>query len=114
MFREKVKKMLPIMQAFADGKDVQVAVRGGIWISVNNFTFFGSPENYRIKPVPTYRPYNREECEALGGDPGRTTELDSAEIFFTQSEANRKLVKCRKYRPFKNAEIVRVKIVKAD
>lgn len=62
MTREDAKQLLPIIQAFSDGKDVETKTGSG-WISIENMSFAGKPNNYRIKPEPKYRPFkNAEEC----------------------------------------------------
>ena len=65
MTREYVKIMLPIMQAFAEGKTLQYRVNkeNNEWKDIDNPTFNDAPSEYRIKPEPTYRPFkNNEEC----------------------------------------------------
>ena len=66
MTREEAKKILPIVAAYAEGKDIQVFTNTGIWVDSNDISLYnlGSwPEGYRIKPEPKYRPFkNREEC----------------------------------------------------
>ena len=62
MTREQVKKLLPIMQAYAEGKTIQF-LNGGKWYDVYDTDFHQSPDVYRIKPEPKYRPFkNQEEC----------------------------------------------------
>ena len=62
MTREEVKKMLPIMQAYAEGRTIQF-LDGGKWLDLCESDFYESPERYRIKPEPKYRPFkNQEEC----------------------------------------------------
>lgn len=62
MTREQVKKLLPIMQAYAEGKTIQF-LNGGKWYDVYDTDFYQSPDVYRIKPEPNYRPFNtQEEC----------------------------------------------------
>lgn len=62
MTREEAKGMLPIMQAYADGKTIQFLDRGK-WYDVYDTDFHQSPDVYRIKPEPKYRPFkNQEEC----------------------------------------------------
>lgn len=65
MTREEVKELLPIMQAFADGKTIQIKKEGD-WLEVGENTevyFSESPSDYRIKPESKYRPFNsKEEC----------------------------------------------------
>lgn len=62
MTREQVKKLLPIMQAYAEGKTIQF-LNGGKWYDVYDTDFYQSPDKYRIKPEQNYRPFNtQEEC----------------------------------------------------
>ena len=62
MTREEVKEMLPIMQAYAEGKTIQF-LDGGKWADVYESDFYKSPERYRIKPESKYRPFEtKEEC----------------------------------------------------
>lgn len=64
MNRKQAKEMLPIIQAFAEGKGVETKTGSG-WISIENMSFAGNPESYRIKPEPEYRPFkDAEECWA--------------------------------------------------
>ena len=65
MTREEAKELLPIMQAFADGKTIQIKKEGD-WLEVGENTevyFSESPSDYRIKPEQKYRPFRtQEEC----------------------------------------------------
>ena len=62
MTREEAKEMLPIIQAWADGKIIQVREKGR-WVELCIDDFTRSPDRYRIKPEPKYRPFkNQEEC----------------------------------------------------
>ena len=62
MTREEAKKLMPVIQAFADGKDVETKTGSG-WMSIENMSFAGKPDSYRIKPESQYRPFaNAEEC----------------------------------------------------
>ena len=62
MTREQAKELLPIIQAFAEGKTVQF-LDGGKWADVYETDFHESPVKYRIKPEPKYRPFKTtEEC----------------------------------------------------
>lgn len=64
MNRKEAKILMPVIQAFADGKDVETKTSSG-WISIENMSFAGNPDSYRIKPEPKYRPFkNAEECWA--------------------------------------------------
>ena len=65
MNREQAKELLPIIQAFAEGKTVQTINENGEWITCSciNFEFNSSPKSYRIKPESKYRPFaNADEC----------------------------------------------------
>ena len=72
MNREKVKVLLPIIQAFSEGKQIQwLKPDSDEWIDVvggDNVDFEDLAESnvaYRIKPEPKYRPFkNAEECWA--------------------------------------------------
>ena len=62
MTREEVKEKLPIIKAFAEGKTIQF-YNGDEWADLDEATFSASPDKYRIKPEPKYRPFkNQEEC----------------------------------------------------
>ena len=63
MTREETKELLPIIQAFAEGKTVQFMDNNiGKWIECNNPSFYGDIK-YRIKPESKYRPFkNTAEC----------------------------------------------------
>lgn len=62
MTREEAKELLPIMQAFAEGKTIQL-FDGGKWLDVYETDFHESPVKYRIKSEPKCRPFkSKEEC----------------------------------------------------
>ena len=62
MDREEVKKLLPIMRAFACGKTIQYEFNEG-WRDLDEITPLGDISKYRIKPEPKCRPFkNQEEC----------------------------------------------------
>ena len=62
MTREEAKELLPIMQAFAEGKTIEYRTQGGAW-KVANTPTWSSCLFYRIKPEPKYRPFRtRREC----------------------------------------------------
>ena len=66
MTREEIKNLLPVMQAFADGKEIQyVNSEGRVSDKETMFDDVSYAFRYRIKPEPTYRPFrNTEECWA--------------------------------------------------
>ena len=62
MTREEAKEMLPIIQAWAEGKTIQVKEHGR-WVELCIDGFNLCPDMYRIKPEPKYRPFKtQEEC----------------------------------------------------
>ena len=62
MTREEAKEMLPIMQAFAEGKIIEFRTIEGTWEELPD-PLFQNPYKYRIKPEPRYRPFkSQEEC----------------------------------------------------
>ena len=67
MTREETKAIMPILQAYAEGKVIQYSRNGGYtWHDVAedvNHNIRTDKYDYRIKPTPTYRPFaNAEEC----------------------------------------------------
>lgn len=65
MTREDIKKALPILQAFAEGKTIQHRQKDTYqkWITINDTLVLNGTYEYRIKSEPTYRPFkNAEEC----------------------------------------------------
>ena len=64
MKRKNAKELLPIIQAFAEGKSIQRINSLGEWSDITgDVLFYCNPEDYRIKPEPEYRPFkNQEEC----------------------------------------------------
>ena len=62
MTREEAKQLLPIIQAFAEGKEIQ-QTDGYDWYDLDNPDFMASGSSYRIKPETKYRPFkNADEC----------------------------------------------------
>ena len=66
MTREEAKELLPIIQAFVEGKAIQDKIEGVTgWCDTDeiNFEFEGQKIIHRIKPESRYRPFkNQEEC----------------------------------------------------
>ena len=70
--KDRVKNLIPIIQAFSEGKIIQeFDVRSSKWNDVNELDFLNffnlgkSPSMYRIKPEQKYVPFiNKEECWA--------------------------------------------------
>ena len=72
MTREEAKVLLPIIQAFAEGKVIECRIKPSAlsksrqdmneWTEMKEIEFWNNTE-YRIKPEPKYRPFaNKEEC----------------------------------------------------
>lgn len=71
MTREEIKKMLPILQAFAEGKTIECRIKPSSlkgsdtpneWSKMENLEYWNNTE-YRIKPESKYRPFkDAEEC----------------------------------------------------
>ena len=65
MTREEVKEMLPVLQAFAEGKTIESrCIKGdkSLWYDDEDPIFYDDFE-YRIKPEQKYRPFkDAEEC----------------------------------------------------
>ena len=71
MNRTEIKDLLPILQAFAEGKVIQILDDRRIWTDLTEGeglpigTLRAEPNSFRIKPEPKYRPFaNAEECLA--------------------------------------------------
>ena len=69
MTRNEVKELLPIMQAFAEGKTIEERIIGNDnWIETDEIyggrnNDYDYRVNYRVKPTPKYRPFaNAQEC----------------------------------------------------
>lgn len=64
MNRQQAKELLPIIQAFAEGRKIEYREKGEEYWGVTNTPTFNIDSNeYRIKPEPNYRPFaNAEEC----------------------------------------------------
>ena len=64
MNRIQAKELLPIIQAFAEGKKIEVRVGNDSWTETDEV--YGGRNNdydYRIKTEPKYRPFkDAEEC----------------------------------------------------
>lgn len=71
MNRNQAKQMMPIIQAYAEGKIIECRTKPGFikgtdipndWTETKEIEFWKNTE-YRIKPEPKYRPFkDAEEC----------------------------------------------------
>ena len=80
MDRKKAAELLPIIQAYAEGKVIQINQSFSGWEDSNEPLFNGDPSVYRIKPESKYRPFaNAEECwqEMLKHQPFGWTKINS-------------------------------------
>ena len=64
MTKEEAKNMLPIIQAYAEGKEIEIFDKTTkMWKTAMLPHFDCDSKNYRIKPRVKYRPFaNAEEC----------------------------------------------------
>lgn len=69
MTREEIKKVLPVIQAFTEGKVIQTKNGDETWITIGKETDLNIeslaeyPDCFRIKPEPEYRPFkDADEC----------------------------------------------------
>ena len=64
MTKEKAKQMAEVLNAYAEGKPIEVLLDGE-WgeVDLNEYSFDPENESYRIKKEPKYRPFkNAKEC----------------------------------------------------
>lgn len=64
MTREEAKQLLPIIQAYSKGKEIEGLYKGtkSPWFKIKDMDLNGGII-FRIKPEPKYRPFaNAEEC----------------------------------------------------
>lgn len=66
MTREEAKNMLPIIKAYAEGKEIEIFDKTAkMWKTAMLPHFDCDTKNYRIKPEPKFRPFkDAEECWA--------------------------------------------------
>lgn len=64
MTRKEAKELLPIIQAWAEGKSIQFQTDSKSWSDITKDLYpCNHPSLYRIKPEPKYRPFkNMDEC----------------------------------------------------
>ena len=65
MTRKEIKELLPIMQAYAEGKTIQIKIYNNKWEwrDIDEPLFSKPSSMYRIKPESIYRPFKtKEEC----------------------------------------------------
>lgn len=95
MTREETKELLPIMQAYVDGKQIQWKHISGMWMDTTE-PLWDNKTSYRVKPETKYRPFkNTDECwqEMLKHEPfgwvktiANISELHNISAIFTSAE----------------------------
>jgi len=48
--RDEVKALLPVMQAFAEGKAIEYKNEAAEWVPISNPNFLSDQDRYRVKP----------------------------------------------------------------
>ena len=85
MTRLQAKELLPIISAFAEGKEIEYYdCNDDDWIKTDT-PIWASKINYRIKPEPKYRPFkSQEECwnEMLKHQPFGWVKEKSSEMLY--------------------------------
>ena len=61
MNAQNAKDYLPLIEALAAGKTIQILDAGMDWNDARELVFVDVPEHYRIKPDPKTRPMTRNE-----------------------------------------------------
>ena len=106
MTREQAKELLPIIQAWAEGKNIQY-LSDGEWHDINQADVTCYPDKYRIKPEPKYRPFNdQEECwnEMLKHKPfGWVKEISSEMLYLINGISDMSIVIMENIDSFKEA-----------
>ena len=83
MTREEAKELMPIIQAFVEGKTIEYREYDGEWKEAHTPTW-SSRLFYRIKPEPKYRPFKtKEECwnEMMKHEPFGWVKSPRGELF---------------------------------
>ena len=106
MTREEAKELLPIMQAFAEGKTIEYREYDGEW-KVARTPTWSSRLFYRIKPEPKYRPFKtKEECwdEMMKHQPfGWVKEISSEMLYLINGISDMSIVIMENIDSFKEA-----------
>lgn len=70
IYSKDINKVMPILQALAEGKIIQFAATYKEWVDLDDDkdgllleTLINNPKSYRVKPEPKFRPFkDAEEC----------------------------------------------------
>ena len=110
MTREEAKELLPIIKAFAEGKEIQYRTCPDKWVDIEEnerVNFTSPPSDYRIKPKPKYRPFKtKEECwdEMMKHQPfGWVKEISSEMPCLINAITNKNIVIMEDISSFKKA-----------
>ena len=107
MTRKEAKELLPIIQAFAEGKTIQYEASDG-WIDLDAlYPHSDILSKYRIKPEIKYRPFkSQEECwEEMHKHPdfGWVKEISSEMLYLINGISNMSIVIMENINSFKEA-----------
>ena len=68
IYSKDINKVMPILQALAEGKIIQFAATYKEWVDLDGDkdgllleTLINNPKSYRVKPEPKFRPYKDAE-----------------------------------------------------
>ena len=110
MTREEAKELLPIIQAWTEGKEIQYRTCPDKWVDIEEnerVNFTSSPSDYRIKPELKYRPFKtKEECwdEMMKHQPfGWVKEISSEMPCLINAITNKNIVIMEDISSFKKA-----------
>ena len=110
MTREEAKELLPIIQAWTEGKEIQYRTCPDKWVDIEEnerVNFTSPPSDYRIKPEPKYRPFKtKEECwdEMMKHQPfGWVKEISSEMPCLINAITNKNIVIMEDISSFKKA-----------
>lgn len=67
MTRERAKELLPIIQAYAEGKVIQVQCSDYVWMSIDD-PIWSSGDKYRIAPDEECVPFTYDDKDHIIGE----------------------------------------------
>lgn len=72
IYSKDINKVMPILQALAEGKIIQFAATYKEWVDLDGDkdgllleTLINNPKSYRVKPEPKFRPFKDAPCYCL-------------------------------------------------
>tara|TARA_R110000868_G_scaffold71743_4_gene209809 strand:- start:360 stop:719 length:360 start_codon:yes stop_codon:yes gene_type:complete len=86
MTRERAKELLPVITAFAEGKDIEIRIDDHWHLVVE--TTWGRDADYRIKPSPVLRPWRPEEVPVGAVVTRKSTPLQRRIIMGIEMDGN--------------------------